>query len=88
MTFIIALLQKQGGSEQVIWFWLVLGLVSAVTTLFGGSDFRRHGKYRRRLLGIASSIGYRRVCELAATSTDAGRKRDVTTACGFAFGVG
>lgn len=37
MTFIIALLQKQGGnSEQVIWFWLVLGLVSAVSTLLWG----------------------------------------------------
>jgi predicted MFS family arabinose efflux permease len=37
MTFIIALLQKQGGSsEQVIWFWFVLGLVSAVSTLAWG----------------------------------------------------
>jgi predicted MFS family arabinose efflux permease len=37
MTFIVALLQKQGGSnEQTIWFWLVLGLVSAVTTLLWG----------------------------------------------------
>jgi predicted MFS family arabinose efflux permease len=37
MTFIIALLQKQGGShEQVIWFWFVLGLVSAVSTLVWG----------------------------------------------------
>jgi predicted MFS family arabinose efflux permease len=32
-TFIGALLQKEGGSgEQVIWFWLVLGLVATVTT--------------------------------------------------------
>jgi predicted MFS family arabinose efflux permease len=38
MTFIIALLQKQGSSgEQMIWFWLVLGLVSAVSTLLWGS---------------------------------------------------
>jgi predicted MFS family arabinose efflux permease len=37
MTFIIALLQKQGGSsEQMIWFWLVLGLVSGVSTLLWG----------------------------------------------------
>lgn len=37
MTFIIALLQMQGGStEQVIWFWLVLALVSAVSTLLWG----------------------------------------------------
>lgn len=37
MTFIIALLQKQGGSnEQMTWFWLVLGLVSAVSTLLWG----------------------------------------------------
>src|SRR5579871_3809694 len=37
MTFIIALLQKQGGSsEQMIWFWLVLGLVSAPSTLLWG----------------------------------------------------
>jgi predicted MFS family arabinose efflux permease len=37
MTFIIALLQKQGGSsEQVIWFWLTLGLVSTVSTLLWG----------------------------------------------------
>ena len=37
MTFIIALLQQQGGSaDQVIWFWLVLGLVSAVSTLMWG----------------------------------------------------
>jgi predicted MFS family arabinose efflux permease len=34
MTFVMALLQKQGGSsEQMIWFWLVLGLVSGVSTL-------------------------------------------------------
>lgn len=33
MTFIIALLQKQGGShEQTMWFWFVLGAVSAVST--------------------------------------------------------
>jgi predicted MFS family arabinose efflux permease len=37
MTFIIALLQKQGGSsEEMIWFWLVLGFVSAVSTLLWG----------------------------------------------------
>jgi predicted MFS family arabinose efflux permease len=37
MTFIIALLQKQGGSsEQVTWFWSVLGLVAAVSTLLWG----------------------------------------------------
>jgi predicted MFS family arabinose efflux permease len=37
MTFIIALLQKQGGSsEQTILFWFVLGLVSAVSTLLWG----------------------------------------------------
>jgi predicted MFS family arabinose efflux permease len=37
MTFIIALLQKQGGSsEEVIWFWSVLGLASAVSTLVWG----------------------------------------------------
>jgi predicted MFS family arabinose efflux permease len=37
MTFIIALLQKQGGSsEQMIWFWFVLGLVSGVSTLLWG----------------------------------------------------
>ena len=37
MTFIIALLQKQGGSEEeVIRFWFVLGLVSAVSTLLWG----------------------------------------------------
>jgi len=37
MTFIMALLQKQGGSsEQMIWFWFVLGLVSAVSTLLWG----------------------------------------------------
>ncbi|WP_409464987.1 YbfB/YjiJ family MFS transporter [Amycolatopsis sp. GA6-003] len=37
MTFIIALLQEQGRSSgQVIWFWSVLGLVSAVATLLWG----------------------------------------------------
>jgi predicted MFS family arabinose efflux permease len=37
MTFIMALLQKQGGSsEQMTWFWLVLGLVSGVSTLLWG----------------------------------------------------
>jgi len=37
MTFIIALLQKQGGSsEEMTWFWFVLGLVSAVSTLVWG----------------------------------------------------
>lgn len=37
MTFVIALLQNQGGSsEQMIWFWSVLGLVSAVSTLVWG----------------------------------------------------
>jgi predicted MFS family arabinose efflux permease len=37
MTFIMALLQKQGGSsEQMIWFWLVLGLVSGLSTLLWG----------------------------------------------------
>ena len=37
MTFIIALLQNQGGSsEQMIWFWFVLGLFSAVSTLLWG----------------------------------------------------
>jgi MFS family permease len=37
MTFIIALLQTQGGStRQVIWFWLVLALVSAMSTLLWG----------------------------------------------------
>jgi predicted MFS family arabinose efflux permease len=37
MTFIMALLQKQGGSSgEMIWFWLVLGLVSAVSTLLWG----------------------------------------------------
>jgi len=37
MTFIIALLQKQGGSsEQMIWFWSVLGVVSGVSTLVWG----------------------------------------------------
>ena len=37
MTFIIALLRKQGGSsEEVVWFWFVLGLVSAVSTLAWG----------------------------------------------------
>jgi predicted MFS family arabinose efflux permease len=37
MTFIIALLQAQGGSAvQMIWFWLVLGLVSAVSTTLWG----------------------------------------------------
>lgn len=37
MTFIIALLRAQGGSgEQMIWFWSVLGLVSAVTTMLWG----------------------------------------------------
>ena len=36
-TFIIALLQKQGGSsEQTTWFWLVLGLVSVPSTLLWG----------------------------------------------------
>ena len=161
MTFIIALLQKQGGSsEQMIWFWFTLGVVSTVSTLlwgkalgaipdgrgptlvfatamlgtlpvllypgstatlvsailFGGSflagptaitilgaaptaglvldgsdiapdsfvrfwtdrqpdlggrDFRRHGKYRCRLLDIADLVGNRRFCEPVATSTDA-----------------
>jgi predicted MFS family arabinose efflux permease len=42
MTFIMALLQKQGGSsEQMIWFWLVLGLVSGGSTLLW-----------RRVLGV------------------------------------
>jgi hypothetical protein len=37
MTFIVALLQKQGGStEQVVSFWFVLGLVSALSTLLWG----------------------------------------------------
>lgn len=37
MTFIIALLRDQGGSsEEMIWFWSVLGLVSAVSTLLWG----------------------------------------------------
>jgi predicted MFS family arabinose efflux permease len=37
MTFIIALLQRQGGSsQQMIWFWLVLGLVSGISTLLWG----------------------------------------------------
>ncbi len=37
MTFIIALLQKQGGtSEQMIWFWFTLGGVSTVSTLLWG----------------------------------------------------
>jgi MFS family permease len=37
VTFIIALLQKQGSSStQVIWFWLVLGLVSALSTPLWG----------------------------------------------------
>ena len=37
MTFIMALLQQQGGSpQQMIWFWLVLALVSAVSTLLWG----------------------------------------------------
>lgn len=37
MTFIVALLQRQGGSAgQVAWFWLVLGIVSAVSTLLWG----------------------------------------------------
>jgi predicted MFS family arabinose efflux permease len=37
MTFIIALLQKQGSSSgQVTLFWFVLGLVSAVSTLLWG----------------------------------------------------
>ncbi|MGW7535874.1 YbfB/YjiJ family MFS transporter [Amycolatopsis sp. NPDC054798] len=37
MTFIIALLQEQGRSSgQVIWFWSVLGLVSAVATMLWG----------------------------------------------------
>ncbi|MDB5653147.1 MAG: Permease of the major facilitator superfamily [Tardiphaga sp.] len=37
MTFIMALLQQQGGSrEQLYWFWLVLGLVSAASTLLWG----------------------------------------------------
>jgi predicted MFS family arabinose efflux permease len=37
MTFIIALLQKQGGSsEQTTWFWFILGIVSAVSTLLWG----------------------------------------------------
>lgn len=37
MTFIISLLQRQGGSSaQVILFWLVLGTVSAVSTLVWG----------------------------------------------------
>jgi MFS family permease len=38
MTFIMALLQQQGGSsEQLIWFWLVLALVSTVSTMLWGS---------------------------------------------------
>lgn len=37
MTFIIALLQKQGSSsDQVTWFWCVLGLFAAVSTLLWG----------------------------------------------------
>ena len=37
MTFIIALLQKQGGSsEQMIWFWSALGLVATVSNLVWG----------------------------------------------------
>ncbi|MES2939520.1 MAG: YbfB/YjiJ family MFS transporter [Pseudomonadota bacterium] len=47
MTFIIALLQKQGGSnEQVVWFWFVLGIVSAISTLLWGralGAFRNNG---------------------------------------------
>jgi predicted MFS family arabinose efflux permease len=37
MTFIIALLQKQGGSSELTtWFWFILGIVSAVSTLLWG----------------------------------------------------
>lgn len=37
MTFIIALLQGQGGSGAMMaWFWLVLGLVATVSTLLWG----------------------------------------------------
>lgn len=37
MTFIVALLERQGSSpEQLIWFWSALGLVSAVSTLLWG----------------------------------------------------
>ena len=37
MTFVIALLQKQGSSgERMFWFWIVLALVSAVSTLLWG----------------------------------------------------
>ncbi len=37
MTFIIALLERQGGSsEQLAWFWWVLGGVSAVSSLLWG----------------------------------------------------
>ncbi len=37
MTFIIALLRNQGGSgAQMAWFWFVLGLMSAVSTMLWG----------------------------------------------------
>jgi predicted MFS family arabinose efflux permease len=37
MTFVIALLRNQGStSEQMTWFWLVLGLVATVTALMWG----------------------------------------------------
>ncbi|MGV2978961.1 YbfB/YjiJ family MFS transporter [Camelimonas sp. ID_303_24] len=37
MTFIMVLLQSQGGSSsQMIWFWFVLGVVSAVSNLVWG----------------------------------------------------
>ena len=53
MTFIIALLQKQGGSsEQVIWFWFVLGLVSAVSTLAVGTGARRLSRRSRAGAGL------------------------------------
>jgi predicted MFS family arabinose efflux permease len=59
MTFIMALLQKQGGSsEQMIWFWLVLGLVSGGSTLLWGSVLGAfHGGRGPALVFATATLG-------------------------------
>lgn len=57
MTFIIALLREQGGSsEQVIWFWFVLGLVSAISTMLWGRALGAFSDGRGAALVFATAM--------------------------------
>jgi len=57
MTFIMALLQNQGGSsEQMMWFWFVLGLVSAVSNLLWGRALGAFSDGRGPALVFATSM--------------------------------